>query len=57
MSTMRWVPGERGLGGFVDKAREMDLQNMSCVNYGCIDNSVILENRLIERSSICCTTH
>jgi hypothetical protein len=44
-------------GGFVDNVREMDLQNIRCVNCGCIDDSVIFGNRLIERSSICCTTH
>ncbi len=43
--------------GFVDYVREMNLQNMRCVNCGCIDDSMILENRLIERSSLCCTTH
>lgn len=43
--------------GFVDHVRQMDVQNLRCVNCGCIDDSVILENRLIERSSICCTTH
>jgi hypothetical protein len=43
--------------GFVDNAREMDLQNMRCVNCGCIDDPVIVENRLtVERSMICCTT-
>ncbi len=44
-------------GGFVDNVREMDLRNIRCVNCGCIDDSMILGNRLIERSSICCTTH
>ncbi len=43
--------------GFVDNVREKDLQNMRCVNCECIDDSMILGNRLIERSSICCTTH
>jgi hypothetical protein len=43
--------------GFVDYVCEMNLQNMRYVNCGCIDDSMILENRLIERSSICCTTH
>jgi len=42
---------------FVDKVRQMHLQDMGGVNRECIDDSVILWNRLIERSSICCTTH
>ena len=49
--------GSEASGGFVDNVREMDLRNIRCVNCGCIDDSMILENRLIERSSICCTTH
>lgn len=43
--------------GFVDNVREIDLQNMRCVNCGCIDDPKIIENRFIERSSTCCTTH
>jgi hypothetical protein len=42
---------------FVDKVRQMHLQDMGCVNRECIDDSVILWNRLIRRSSICCITH
>ena len=60
MRTMRWVFGERVLGGLLDNVRDKRLQRMNCVrcvNCGSIDDSVILENRLIERSSICCTTH
>ena len=47
-------------GGLLDNVRDKRLQRMNCVrcvNCGSIDDSVILENRLIERSSICCTTH
>jgi hypothetical protein len=46
-----------GWGGLIDDIRERLLQTMRCVNCGCIDDPVILENRLIERSTICCTTH
>lgn len=45
-----------GWEGFVDNVREMDSRHVRCVNCGCIDDSVIVENRLIERSEICCTT-
>jgi hypothetical protein len=41
----------------VDNVREKRLRRMRCVNCGSIDDSVILGNRLIERSAICCTTH
>ena len=44
----------------VSSFREKQLRSMECVrcvNYGSIDDSVILANRRIERSSICCTTH
>jgi len=41
----------------VDNIRERLLRTMRCVNYGSIDDSVILGNRLIERRTICCTTH
>jgi len=47
-------------GGLVDNVRDQRLVSMKCVrcvNCGCIDDSVIVENRLIERSEICCTTH
>jgi hypothetical protein len=44
-------------GGLVDNVREKLLRKMRCVNCGSIEDSVILENRLIERSAICCTTH
>ena len=43
--------------GLVDNFREKQLRSMGCVNCGSIDDSVILGNRLIERSGICCTTH
>ena len=60
MRTMRWVSGDRVLGGLVDNVRDERLRRMKCVrcvNCGSIDDSVILGNRLIERSAICCTTH
>ncbi len=57
MCTMRWVSGERGLGGLVDNFREKQLRSVGCVNCGSINDSVIRGNRLIERSGICCTTH
>jgi hypothetical protein len=41
----------------VDNVCEKRLRRMRCVNCGSIDDSVILGNRLIERSAICCTTH
>jgi len=47
-------------GGLVDNFREKQLRSMGCVrcvNCGSIDDPVIFENRLIERRSICCTTH
>ena len=46
--------------GSVTSFREKELRNMECmrcVNCGSIDDSVILANRHIERSTICCTTH
>jgi len=57
MRTMRWIAGDRGLGGLVDNIREKRLPKMRCVNCGSIEDSVIHDNRLIERSAICCTTH
>ena len=44
-------------GGLVDNIREKRLPKMRCVNCGSIEDSVIHENRLIERSASCCTTH
>jgi hypothetical protein len=47
-------------GGLADNVRDTRLRRMKCVrcvNCGSIDDSVILENRLLERSSTCCTTH
>ena len=44
-------------GGLVDNVCEKSLRRMRCVNCGSIEDSVILENRLIERSAICSTTH
>jgi hypothetical protein len=44
-------------GGLVDNVRDKRLRKMRCVNCGSIEDSVILENRLIERSAVCCTTH
>jgi hypothetical protein len=44
----------------VSSFREKQLGSMECVrcvNCGSIDDPVILENRQIERSTICCTTH
>jgi hypothetical protein len=46
-----------GWGGLIENIRERLLRTMRCVNCGSIDDSVILANRLIERSTICCTTH
>ena len=49
-----------GWGGLIDNFREKQLRSMECVrcvNCGSIEDSVILENRLIERSAICCTMH
>jgi hypothetical protein len=43
--------------GLVDNVRDKRLRRMRCVNCGSIDDSVILGNRLIERRTICCTTH
>jgi len=46
--------------GSVSSFREEQLGSMKherCVNCGSIDDSVILRNRLIERSTLCCTTH
>ena len=45
------------VGGLVDNVREKLLPKRRCVNCGSIEDSVIHENRLIERSAICCTTH
>ena len=39
------------------QVREKRLPKMRCVNCGSIEDSVILENRLIERSAICSTMH
>lgn len=39
--------------GFVDRVRQMDFQNGRCVNRECIDDSMIIGSRLIQRSSIC----
>jgi DNA-directed RNA polymerase subunit RPC12/RpoP len=33
------------------------MEYVRCVNCGSVDDSVILRNRLIERSTPCCTTH
>jgi len=44
----------------VSSFREKQIRSMEyvrCVNCGSIDDSVILINRLIERSTLCCTTH
>jgi Zn finger protein HypA/HybF involved in hydrogenase expression len=46
-----------GWGGLIENIRERLLRTMRCVNCGSIDDSVILGNRLNERSAICCTTH
>jgi len=46
-----------GWGGLIENIRERLLRTMRCVNCGSIDDSVIFENRLIERSMICSTTH
>jgi hypothetical protein len=46
--------------GLVDNFREKQLRSrgcVRCVNCGSIEDPVIFENRLIERSTICCTTH
>jgi hypothetical protein len=43
--------------GLLDNVREKRLPKMRCVNCGSIEDSVILENRLIERSAICSTMH
>jgi hypothetical protein len=46
--------------GSVSSFREKQLRSMKCVrcvNCGSIDDAVILRNRLIERSTLCCTTH
>ena len=40
----------------VDNVREKRLRRMRGVNCGCVDDSIIIENRLIERNSVCCTT-
>ncbi len=45
--------------GSVSHFREKQLRSMECVrcvNCGSIDDSMILANCLIERSTICCTT-
>jgi hypothetical protein len=46
-----------GWGGLIENIRERLLRTMRCVNCGSNDDSVILANRLIERRTICCTTH
>jgi hypothetical protein len=46
-----------GWEGLIDNVREKQLRTMRCVNCGCINDPVIFENRLIERSVTCCTTH
>ena len=46
-----------GWGGLIENFRDRLLQTLRCVNCGSIDDPVIFENRLIERSTICCTTH
>ena len=46
-------------GELVNYVRDGQLRTIGyarCVNCGCIDDPVIHENRLIERSSTCCTT-
>jgi hypothetical protein len=46
--------------GSVSSYREKNIRSMECVrcvNCGSIDDPVILENRRIERSTLCCTTH
>ena len=46
--------------GSVSSFREKQFRSMECVrcvNCGSIDDAVILANRRIERSTICCTTH
>jgi hypothetical protein len=43
--------------GLLDNVREKRLPKMRCVNCGSIEDSVILDNRLIERSAICSTMH
>jgi hypothetical protein len=42
---------------YVRDKRLWRMKCVRCVNCGSIDDSVILENRLIERSTLCCTTH
>ena len=47
-------------GGSVSSFREKQFRSMECVrcvNCGSIDDAVILANRRIERSTICCTAH
>ena len=41
----------------VDNVSEKRLRKMRCVNCGSVDDFVMHENRLIERNSLCCTTH
>jgi hypothetical protein len=46
--------------GSVSSYRENQIRSMECVrcvNCGSVDDPVILRNRLIERSTLCCTTH
>jgi hypothetical protein len=46
--------------GSVSSFREKQIGSMECVrcvNCGSIDDSVIHANRLIERSTLCFTTH
>jgi|CXWL01.1.fsa_nt_gi hypothetical protein len=46
--------------GSVSSFRGKQLRSMEfirCVNCGSIDDPVILINRHIERSTLCCTTH
>jgi hypothetical protein len=47
-------------GVLVGSFRQNQLRSLECVrcvNCGSIDDPVIFENRQIERSTICCTTH
>ena len=46
--------------GSVSSFREKQLRRTECVrclNCGSIDDSITLANRLIERSTLCCTMH
>ena len=47
-------------GESIENVRDKRLRRMKCVrcvNCGSIHDPVILGNRLIERSTLCCTTH